>query len=567
MAEHIWTDLQGRPLKREQLDNRIAGPSMTGVRSVLGGHPAQGLTPVRLANILRQAEQGDAMAYLELAEEMEEKDLHYAAVLGKLKETTAQEPIRVKAADDSAEARRDADLLEMFLQRDELQDEIVDIMDAAGKGWSVTEIVWDTSSTPWIPKALERVDQRFLEFDPVDAHTLRLKGDGGGLEDLAAAKFIIHRAPKKSGTTVRGGLARAAAWHFMFKSYSWKDWVSFLETYGMPVRLGRYDNGETEENKRILLNALAQLGSDAAAMFPKTMEVEFVDAKAGTAPSALWMELIDKCDEYLSKLVLGQTNTTDAKSGGLGSGQANVHKDVEDTIVRAHCRRMAVSLNRDLVVPLILLNHGPRAKYPKLEIGREDPVDVVALTNAASTLVPMGVRVSKKKMGEIAGLPEAEDDDDLLMAPGQASAAQDEPVLDPETGKPIKSPTRPAQGLPAPTTPEKVAAALLVASLPSYRPDRGPGEEAAAQSGADARDAVDDLAEAMLDDWEELIEPVVAGIESALDGADSLEAIRAALIDQAQARIDAALIDRLAAGGMAARLAGELDVQTEQDGG
>lgn len=564
MADHVWTDLHGRPLKREQLTERVAGPSVTGVRSVLTGHPAQNLNPARLASILRQAEAGDAMAYLELAEEMEEKDLHYLAVLGKLKEAVAQEPIRVEAANDSAEARRDADLLEMFLQRDELQDEIVDMMDAAGKGWSVTEIVWDTSKTPWMPVALERVDQRFMEFDQTDAHTLRLKAENGGLEDLAAAKFIIHRAPKKSGTTVRGGIARAAAWHYMFKNYSWKDWVSFLETYGMPVRLGRYDNGETEENKRILLNALAQLGSDAAAMFPKTMEVEFVNAAAGAAPSALWMELIDKCDEYLSKVVLGQTNTTDAKSGGLGSGQANVHKDVEDTIIRAHCRRLAVTLKRDLVVPLIRLNHGPRDKYPKLVIGREDPVDVAAITEAAAKLVPMGVRVSKKKMGELAGLPEAEDDDDLLTAPGAAQPA----VQDPAPGAPIKSPTSPLEGQAAPRIPKKGEPALFEASLPSLEGDRDEEDEAAAQNaGGGARDAVDDMADALLTDWEPLVNPVLDELAAAISAGGDLATIRARLVATLDGMDDAALVDALTGARLSARLQGELDVQREQEAG
>lgn len=74
-------DAQGRPIPTKDLREEIAGPSVTGVRSVLSGHPAQGLTPERLASLLMASEQGDEQAYLELAEEMEEKDLHYRSVL------------------------------------------------------------------------------------------------------------------------------------------------------------------------------------------------------------------------------------------------------------------------------------------------------------------------------------------------------------------------------------------------------------------------------------------------------------------------------------------------------
>ena len=74
-------DYLGRPVELGRLREEEAGPTVCGVRQVLSGHPAQGLTPVRLARLLRAAEDGDPMAYLELAEEMEEKDLHYRSVL------------------------------------------------------------------------------------------------------------------------------------------------------------------------------------------------------------------------------------------------------------------------------------------------------------------------------------------------------------------------------------------------------------------------------------------------------------------------------------------------------
>ena len=46
-------------------------------------HPTRGLTPSKLATILDQAEQGDLQAQFDLFEDMEEKDGHIAAELGK----------------------------------------------------------------------------------------------------------------------------------------------------------------------------------------------------------------------------------------------------------------------------------------------------------------------------------------------------------------------------------------------------------------------------------------------------------------------------------------------------
>ena len=70
-------DHRGRPIRRSGLRGERAGPTVTGVRSVLTSHPASGITPEKLAALLREAENpGGASRYLELAEEMEERDLH-----------------------------------------------------------------------------------------------------------------------------------------------------------------------------------------------------------------------------------------------------------------------------------------------------------------------------------------------------------------------------------------------------------------------------------------------------------------------------------------------------------
>lgn len=75
-------DARGRPIEKKLLVEEVAGPTLTGVRSPLSGHPGDGLNPVRLASILREAEAGNPVRYLELAETIEERDLHLVGVLG-----------------------------------------------------------------------------------------------------------------------------------------------------------------------------------------------------------------------------------------------------------------------------------------------------------------------------------------------------------------------------------------------------------------------------------------------------------------------------------------------------
>ena len=81
------------------LDKELAAPAVSGIRSLWNfAQVATGLTPRGLARLLRDANDGDHTAYLTLAEEMEERDPHYAAVLGTHKQTISGLPVVVESA-------------------------------------------------------------------------------------------------------------------------------------------------------------------------------------------------------------------------------------------------------------------------------------------------------------------------------------------------------------------------------------------------------------------------------------------------------------------------------------
>jgi len=75
-------DAYGRPVRQQKLTEPLAAGGMTGIRQTWAGSAASGLTPVKLASILRACDQGELREFLILAEEMEERDPHYFSVLG-----------------------------------------------------------------------------------------------------------------------------------------------------------------------------------------------------------------------------------------------------------------------------------------------------------------------------------------------------------------------------------------------------------------------------------------------------------------------------------------------------
>lgn len=407
-------DQFGRPLPpRSVLTADQAAPTVTGVRQPYAGHPSANLTPYKLATLLREAEDGDPTRYLELAEDMEEKDPHYSGVLGTRKRAVAQQEILVEAASDDPEAIRHADLVRGIVQHEEMADVLFDIMDAIGKGFSVTEIIWRFEGNQALPERFEYRDPRHFLFDRVDGRTL-LKRDNAGWLPLEGFKYIVHTPKLKSGLPIRGGLARPIAWAFLFKNYSVKDWVIFMETYGHPVRVGKWGNGASQADKDILLQAVANIGSDAAAIIPDSMLIEFVEVKTSGSHD-LFERFCDWVDRQISKLVLGQTLTTEVKGGSLAA--AHVHNDVREDLRRADARQLAATLNRDLVKPIIDLNFGPQQAYPKLKVGLPDPLSVIELSGILKELVPLGLTVEKSWVRDRIGAPEPASGADVLGPP------------------------------------------------------------------------------------------------------------------------------------------------------
>ncbi len=534
-------DQFGRPVSTQLLREELSAATVTGVRSILSGHPEVGMDPVKLASILRAAERGDATRYLELAEAMEEKDLHYLSVLGTRKRAVAQLPITIEAADDTPEAEADAELVRQWLKRDTLEDELFDILDAIGKGFSVSEIIWEMSESQWWPKRLIWRNPNWFQFDRIDGETLRLRDGSAEGAALEPFKYLVHIHKAKSGLPIRGGLARAIAWIYLFKNYTLKDWMAFAEIYGIPFRVGRYDTGATDADRRALLRALSSMGSDAAGIIPKSTEIEFVDGKQSASDGSLFKNQAEYFDQQESKAVLGQTATTDAVASGLGGGLGNVHNNVRGDIERADAKQLAATLNVGLIPPMVMLNRGPRKAYPRAVIGREEAVDLKAMVEAAGPLIDRGLQVP-------AGWARK-----LLRAPEPKAG---EEVLKPIAPAPAQTPQEPAEGappLPSPATPpEKPSTALLEPLKPQA--DRKIALHSAGQPN-DA-DAIDLFIGSQLEAWEELVEPVIGPVEAMLADAADLAEAKDRLLGLIESDQADDLVQLLARGGFSARLAG-----------
>jgi len=227
-------DHRGEELERDSLEEEQATQTLTGIRTVWHESIANQLTPERLAAVMLAVDQnGEIDEYLTLAQEMEERDLHYASVLRTRRLAVSRLPIVVEAVSDDKMHVEQADFVrDVMSDEDLIRPMLSDQLDALGKGFSADEIMWDrdgSNGSVWIPKGYKWRDPRFFQFDRLTGDILRVRDEEDMIDGvpLKAYRYIVHRPQIKAGLTIRGGLARLAAVAFMCKGYSMKDWLAF----------------------------------------------------------------------------------------------------------------------------------------------------------------------------------------------------------------------------------------------------------------------------------------------------------------------------------------------------
>lgn len=428
-------DVNGQPLKADKtlLSEDIAKAYTTSVRNPRPASVASTLNPLRLAGLLRSVVDGNnPQDYMTLAEEMEERDLHYAAQLRTRKLAVAAIEPTVEPASDEQVDLDMADRVRDIMAEDQIPELFFDLLDGLGKGLAVVQVLWDTKQTPWKPQDYKWVDPRYLRADQDTLEDILLISDSAPSgEPLEPYKFMVHTPRSKSGIVWRNGLARLVAVMYMLKSFTVRDWWAFAEVFGIPVRVGKYGPNASTEDINTLVNAIGRIASDAGAVIPESMKLELIETAKGNGGETLFENMARWCDEQTSKAVLGQTMTAD---NGSSQSQANVHNEVRMDIAKWDARQLEACVNEYLVKPYVILNWGVQERYPKVRIRVPEPEDLKMLVDSLKPMIESGMRVSASEVREKFGLREPTDNEDVLM-PASAVLAQNLPATNRDKSK------------------------------------------------------------------------------------------------------------------------------------
>ncbi|MDP0260629.1 DUF935 domain-containing protein [Glaesserella parasuis] len=433
--QYIKPDLNG--VKNPNLQTDLAEITATG--RVLSDHPSNFITPAKMKQIFDDAENGDITAQHELFMDIEERDSAIFANIQTRKRAALGVDWMIQAPRNAtpAEEKLRDEVDELFYQIGNLEDLIIDCMDAVGHGFSALEIEWAFNGKVWYPNAFIHRPQSWFKWDKLDNLLLKTPQNQTG-EPLRPYGWMVHTHKSRSTQAARNNLFRTLAWLYMFKHYSIHDFAEFLELYGMPIRIGKYGAGATKDEKQTLKRALAEIGHNAAGIMPESMSIELHNAAnaGGASGNNPFLQMVDWCEKSIARLILGQTLTSGADGKSSTNALGNVHNEVRRDLLVSDVKQLGQTFTQQIILPYLLINfpNVDPTRIPTFEFDTKEPADLALFAESFPKLVDIGLQIPANWARDKLGIPEAQEGEAVLgrvAQPTQAVGLSDRVVKSP----------------------------------------------------------------------------------------------------------------------------------------
>jgi len=388
-----------------------------------------GLTPPKAGSLVQAADGGDIGLVLQLFQEMEEKDLRLHSVLSTRRMALTRLPWEIVSAEESERFRGDKALaneaaafaFDMLSELDDFAAALPTMADAIGPNLAVLENVWEGSRLVAINPVLgDRL--RFNYEKSKQLHITTREFPATGIP-ASLPYFVAHMPKSRHGYPLRGTLVRAVAMIFLVRNYALKDWATFSEVFGMPVRIGRYEPGAKGTEKREMLDMLRLLGTDAVALFSKSMDLEFKEA--GDRSGAPYESIMDWASRELAVGILGQNLTTDT-TGGTGTfAAADVQDRVREDLCEDDATAEARTIRRQILEPVTRIWFGRHdAPVPIFRRKAREVIDHIQEADKIERGLRIGLKIPRGYAYERMGIPVPPDVDpnEFLDKPSEPSS-------------------------------------------------------------------------------------------------------------------------------------------------
>lgn len=128
------------------------------------------------------------------------------------------------------------------------------------------------------------------------------------------------------------GILNKCTPYAIWKKGNMGDWAQYIEVFGQPMIVFTYD-AHDEKTKQELDNIMRNIGSGTKLQVPKQVELKLEDGKQNNGDGDLQDKFRKACNEEMSVLVLGVTETTTSSSSS-GYAQSAEHGKQQDEVTK-----------------------------------------------------------------------------------------------------------------------------------------------------------------------------------------------------------------------------------------
>jgi len=233
-----------------------------------------------------------------------------------------------------------------------------------------------------------------------------------------------YEVPEEAAFAFAGRGLRDVVWfYWMMKQTALQFWMTWIERYGMGIRVGTYPDGNNAA-KDVMEEVLQNLVGDVSVVIPRqpgenrdAYSIDVQEPNPGNAKT-----FADLIEGYLAgqikELIIGQTATTEATATGLGSSVGDQHAETFRRIIQGDALNLADSLTREMVWRYHEMNFGDTEYRPRFQFSLEknDPREFM---EAVRGFVELGGEVSQRQARDILGLTEPEEGEAVLSSQQQ----------------------------------------------------------------------------------------------------------------------------------------------------
>ncbi len=451
----------GRP---PAMDKQLLGvPAVIGLYDRWSDYPSKGLTPEKVAQIVLEADQGNAFHQGELFEEMMEKGGHLFSLFQtrRLKVESRSYNI-IPGSSEPADIKIAEEVSDMFKRIRGYHHSVGEFLDAVPYGYSLNQINWvvrgsryeidsfrhihpkrarfgklsDPNSDPEEYRILIE-PQNLNKFEPFvpqeEIQNALTNGIWIDSDPIFRQRFLVVTSHARTGHPARTSLLRTLLFPYLFSNYNWKWWVQFAERM-LGIILGKYDTNEPDQ-KEFLEQALRKLAYDSTAVVSKDTVIEFAEWAQKAQSSEVYDKLKDAVEGEMSEIVLGHTSASRSTPGRLGNEEGA--REVKQELIEADATSLDECITDQVVVPFVNLNFGPQENYPYYETDISQSPNLLDEITLDQGIQKMGFPVTKKYVSEKYSrpLPNPDDPEDEVLVPLALPASGVQNQQQPVAGK------------------------------------------------------------------------------------------------------------------------------------